>query len=169
MNLMKRAGSCSRRQTHYQKEGRNKITVKNSVNILQENKPYPNQKMRPLYFKGTEDGQEMFIKVVIHKSVATVDMLIYSPDKSWTTRKKIFDLGKDDQHRDYSNFLERNFSSNYQEFDSARKQMLDASNDLEKPKETGEDSLGWRQEILKKITEFRKDNPDMDKEGESPC
>ncbi len=83
--------------------------------------------MRPFYRKGTEDGTKIFAKVVITKSVATVDILMCSPDNTWTTKKKPYDLTKAEEKREYSNFLERNFSSSFKEFDTARKQMREQS------------------------------------------
>ena len=121
--------------------------------------------MRPLYLKATEDGKEIFARVVITKSVATVDILTCSPDKIWTTKKKPYDLTNVEEKREYSNFLERHFDSSYKEFDAARKQMIEVEKNKLKEANSNQnelirDSVEWRKEILRKISDFRNENPD---------
>lgn len=116
--------------------------------------------MRPFYLKGTEDGKQIFAKVVITKSVATVDILMCSPDSTWTTKKKPYDLTKAEEKREYSIFLERYFNSSFREFDAARKRMQEASKSNPQPEDTGKKSQEWRQEMLKQIRKFRKKRTD---------
>lgn len=127
------------------------------------------QPMRPFYLRGTENGLNSFMKVVITKSMATVDFIIRTSDNSWTIKQKVFDLSKDAEHKKYVTFLETNFESSFAEFDTARRQMNDDEKNKPKeadtePKPPDNDPVNWRQEILKKISEFRQNKPDENKD-----
>jgi hypothetical protein len=124
--------------------------------------PKSNQKMRRLYLKGFEENQEIFIKVVIKKSLVTASLLIRSSDDSWAIRKKPFDLSKEAEKIGYANFLERYFESNWMEFDAARKLKIKQTKASTK---SNQDNFPVTPEdILKKIDESRKTNTDENKD-----